>query len=594
MKAIAEILYTEPIFSNKMTKEEVINQLESSTVIFLSTFSTNESKSILICSETKEYPSSTDEIDKYCRLDENDLDLIDMSHCNLLVLNCYSTLYHKPRIELAKKFLSKGCKSILIVLSPLTDDLMTVFYSEFFENLRKNETISIAYLHAVDKLASVFKDSPNHESIFRMLNASFCLIGTQNIKLHINEIAQSMIQSKVDKILDNISTNESINHLNLESKNAALTSNFSTNLEKTLNQLQVLIKFLLNHLIEDSIRFKSFKQNSDFKYLFYILNDLIGKSIFYIKTKKILPEQVNQIVEDNKNAINLLKCLGFNVQENTVVKIRDEKDKKFILFPDYRHLDLNLRISHVMSSLNELCFPSPQPINSDVRNFNESNENVHGSSNYINLSDPTDEVINLRIKSIVYNLQALLPVENKQLLTCIIDIIALTKFSPEIALSLSDYSIFYALNFYQTQTNLTNRKFIHLIDKDFDKWNYTKNPNEFNSTDLISINLANNKIKLSTNNKVLNFLVSIGYEIIGQWLRFNDIEFNRKMIDLMIKIFTSFTLDRDMSLYKELNINVLGQRSPGLNRSSSNLYSSDSIKNSSDDKVKFSNLSKKS
>ena len=124
-----------------------------------------------------------------------------------------------------------------------------------------------------------------------------------------------------------------------------------------------------------------------------------------------------------------------------------------------------------------------------------------------------------------------------------------------------------------------------MIDKDFDKWNYTKNPNEFNSTDLISINLSNNKIKLSTNNKVLNFLVSIGYEIIGQWLRFNDIEFNRKMIDLMIKIFTSFTLDRDMSLYKELNINVLGQRSPGLNRSSSNLYSSDSIKNSSDEKV---------
>ena len=36
---------------------------------------------------------------------------------------------------------------------------------------------------------------------------------------------------------------------------------------------------------------------------------------------------------------------------------------------------------------------------------------------------------------------------------------------------------------------------------------------------------------------------------------------------------------------KELNINVLGQRSPGLNRSSSNLYSSDSIKNSSDEKV---------
>jgi hypothetical protein len=585
MKVVAEILYTEPIFSNKMTKEEVINQLESSNVIFLSTFSTNESKSILICSETKEYPSSIDEIDKYCRLDINDLDLIDMSHCNLLVLNCYSTLYHKPRIELAKKFLSQGCKSVLIVLSPLTDDLMTVFYSEFFENVRKKETISLAYLHAVEKLASVFKDSQNHESIFRMLNASFCLIGTQNIKLSIDEIAQSMIQTKVDKILDTINTNENVNYLNLETKHANLTSNFSTNLEKTLNQLQILIKFLLNNLIEDSIKLKSFQQNSNSKYLFYTLNDLIGKSIFYIKTKKILPEQVTQLVEDNKNAVNILKCLGFNIQENTIVKIRDEKDKKFILFPDYRHLDLNLRISHVMSSLIELCFSNSQPNNDEAKNVKESKEEIHNSSSYINLTDPVGDTINLRIKTIVYNLQALMPIENKQLLTCLIDIIALTKFSPEISLSMSDFSIFYALNFYQTQTKLTNRKFIHLIDKDFDKWNYKKNPNESNKTDLFTLSQLSKKIKLTTNNKVLNFLVSIGFEVIGGWLRFNDIEFNRKIIDLMIKFFTSFTLDRDMSLYKELNINVLGQRSPGLNRGSSNLQSEDLIKNSYKDRV---------
>jgi hypothetical protein len=29
----------------------------------------------------------------------------------------------------------------------------------------------------------------------------------------------------------------------------------------------------------------------------------------------------------------------------------------------------------------------------------------------------------------------------------------------------------------------------------------------------------------------------------------------------MLKFFTSFAIDRDMTLYKELNINVMGQRS---------------------------------
>ena len=185
--------------------------------------------------------------------------------------------------------------------------------------------------------------------------------------------------------------------------------------------------------------------------------------------------------------------------------------------------------------------------------------------------------MDIRIKCIVYNLQALLPIEDKQLLTCLIDIIALTKFSPEIALSLSDYSIYYALSYYQTHNKLTNRNFAQLIDKDLEKWNYAKNPHEAGS----ALDLAppvDKRIKFSTNNKVLNFLISIGFEVIGTWLRFNDIEFNRRMVDLMIKFFTSFALDRDMSLYKELNINVLGQRSPApfsFNRTSSSLQSSD-------------------
>ena len=190
-----------------------------------------------------------------------------------------------------------------------------------------------------------------------------------------------MIQSKVDKSLNAINLSDSVNYLNLESKHAALTSNFSTHLEKTLNQLQILIKFLLNELIADSLRLPSFKKNSQCGFLFFVLNDLIGKSIFYIKTKKVLPEQISDVVDSNKNAVNLLKCLGFNIQENSIAKCREEKDKRFFLFPDHRHLDLNLRLSHVMSSLIELCFDRPQTTNENS-NLNESgpNADVYNSS----------------------------------------------------------------------------------------------------------------------------------------------------------------------------------------------------------------------
>lgn len=56
-------------------------------------------------------------------------------------------------------------------------------------------------------------------------------------------------------------------------------------------------------------------------------------------------------------------------------------------------------------------------------------------------------------------------------------------------------------------------------------------------------------------------MFSIGFEIVGDWLRFNDIQFYRRILELMLKFFTSFAIDRDMTLYKELNINVMGQRS---------------------------------
>lgn len=103
MVHISKIMHVEPIFSDKMTKQELIHQLENNNLIFLSTLSSNESDSFLICSQSNEFPSSYDEFDRYCKFTVHDLELIDLHRCNLLVLNCYSTLSHKPRFDLAKK-----------------------------------------------------------------------------------------------------------------------------------------------------------------------------------------------------------------------------------------------------------------------------------------------------------------------------------------------------------------------------------------------------------------------------------------------------------------------------------------------------------
>jgi hypothetical protein len=171
-----------------------------------------------------------------------------------------------------------------------------------------------------------------------------------------------------------------------------------------------------------------------------------------------------------------------------------------------------------------------------------------------------------RIRSIIFNLQALLPIDNRHLLACLIDIISLTKFSPEIMLSTSDNSVMYVLNYFQIESKLSNRKFEHLSSQELNKWSYEnlqpeqvrKSMEELvkSSPNYISTHICNNP-----NNKLANFLFSIGFEFIGQWLRFNESEFNQHLLDLMLKFFTSFTLDRDMSLYNELNINVMGLRS---------------------------------
>lgn len=333
MKQISDLIYASPIFSDKMTKHELINQLETGTCIFLSTFSTNESDSMIICSESPEFPSSSNEFHKYCVLSVDDLNMLDMHRCKLLVLNCYSVFYNNPRYGLAQKFLSNGCKNVLVVLSPLPDKIMTQFFYLFFENLKKELEIPKSYEMALDRISQL-ANSADSTLVNNLISSSFCLLGTKSIKLCINKIGGSMVQTNVDKSLENIKFETGKNHLNIDSKPTVLSPNFTSSLEKTLNQLQILIKFLLNQLIEstNASNFFSFNKNSDFKTIFYSLNDLVSKAIYYMKSNKCIPEQLNEKLEDNPNVINLLECLGFGVQAANVTKLRDRREKKFIVF----------------------------------------------------------------------------------------------------------------------------------------------------------------------------------------------------------------------------------------------------------------------
>ena len=108
-----------------------------------------------------------------------------------------------------------------------------------------------------------------------------------------------------------------------------------------------------------------------------------------------------------------------------------------------------------------------------------------------------------------------------------------------------------------------SKEFINLLDKDIDTWSRRNSPEEA-AKPLPNFTLStclNHAITFNRTNKIVNFLFSIGFEIVGDWLRFIDTEFNRRVLELMLKFFTSFAVDRDMTLYKELNINVMGQRS---------------------------------
>ncbi len=206
-------------------------------------------------------------------------------------------------------------------------------------------------------------------------------------------------------------------------------------------------------------------------------------------------------------------------------------------------------------------------------------------------------------------MQSLLPIDDTTLLASLIDILAFTKFSPDILLSLSDHSILTAVNYHpKNQSRLAAEHLIaggraggagddHTISY-LDKmesssyWRlndrlskaqlhnvaangggniYTKTPSFQHGSSVIGISSSSIAPLVSyyLNNRIVTFLVSIGFKIIGNWLKFTESELNRSLLDTVIKILTSFTPNRDMSLYEELDISVIGQR-----------YSAHSMRNS--------------
>ena len=247
-----------------------------------------------------------------------------------------------------------------------------------------------------------------HNALKNMINSAFCLIGSKHIKVSINQIAKTMVQSNIDSALDSLQVEK--NYLNFDQPLSILSGNFKPWLEKTLVDLQILFKLLMHQLIEDTLM-------------------------------------------SNKNAENIIICLGFNTQRSTVSAIRDMPEKKFIAFPDSRFLDLNMRTVHILNAMIELCFE--QSIEASNKKQSEYSSIHLDEASYMNQfysPNTQDDKIDYKIKMIVFNLQALLPIEDKNLLTCLVDIIALTKFSSEIILALTDHSVYYAFNYYEKVT----------------------------------------------------------------------------------------------------------------------------------------------
>lgn len=537
MSKICDILCPQnrPTFGSECTKKQLIDDLESSSLVFLSTLSSNQSDSVLVCAESIESPSSfSDEYKKYCLFDSTDLESIDMHKCALLVLNCYSSLNHKPRLKLAKKLLSRGCKCVLLVISPLSDQLMTQFYCLFFNELKSLRSIVLSYSSAVHKLCEA------NSELTKLIWSSFCLLSAnEKLELDLDELEKSMSQMAIDKTFDQLRKEQNVDYLNPEPRVSILSANFQSCLERTLNQLQILVKFLFNQSISAS------KDDGglQFRETLLYLNEIVSKAIAYMAFTKAKPEILDPIAQENFVVMNLLKLLGFTSHRESIYVVRDHKEKFALFYPDNRYMDLCLRTTHIIGSILEMRFGS-----------------------YMNNNSETS----FRVRTVLNQLEALLPIP-KPLLNSLVDIISLTRFSPEIILSLTDDSIQTALAYSRNQFD-----HFYLINKDIYKWSLSDNSEAKRTldTDMKPLTFKN----YINNNNVLNFLLSLGFEVIGNWLHFSNTQFNSILLELALKFLSSFHPDRDMSLYKEMNLNVLGDRSATRSRTNQLSKSADSVK----------------
>ena len=567
---VSKIMMCDPVINENATKLEFLNQLTSSTIVHLTTFSSNDSDSVLILSVSNAMqPHFNEETDKFCVVTCEDLNNVYLDKCKLLVLSCYSLKYHQPRFDLAKKILKRGCRALLLILTPLPNNILHEFFNLFYNNMKKSQFLAICYMNALN---GVIKNLNLNEDDYDLIVSSLCLISSCNIEISLDEIGKNMLQLKIDESLDKYKfTTSKRNLLNYESKQNFMS--VYTDLEKVLIQLQLEFKSLLSELINIILK-KVVVDYLTFKDACEYVSNLISNSIEYSKHDKIAPEPLLDIIKKNKPAVNVLTCLGFNFQasssEPSSLNSEEEKssnvhsyNKAFITYPNSRFLDLNLRMSHVVTSINDLCFNDMSYVSS-----NSSSALSELSATVITSSTETIlEQFDLKYANAISNFHALLPIEDKKLLSCIIDILALTKFSPEVLLSITDFSVDYVINYYKKKNveirdNMTRLSARSAYASTIDL-NYLSSSNQNGSrSNIYSKNQEIHKYqKIDISNKIVNFLFSIGFEVIGLWLRFQDIVTNRQLLDHMLKILTSFSTDRDMSLYRELNVSVLGQRS---------------------------------
>lgn len=569
LSQVSKIMMCDPVLNEHATKLEFLNQLTSSTIIHITTFSSNDSDSELILSVSNSMqPHFNEETDKFCVVTCEDFNNVYLDKCKLVVLSCYSLKYHQPRFDLAKKILKRGCRALLIILTPLPNNILQEFFALFYNNIKKCEFLAVAYLNAI---TNVIKNLNLNEDDYDLIVSSLCLISSCNIDISLDDIGRNMLQLRIDDTLDKYKfTTSKRNLLNYEAKQNFMS--VFTDLEKVLIQLQLEFKSLLCEVINIILR-KSVTDYMMFKDACNYITILISNSIEYSKQHKTAPEPLLDVIKKNKSAINILTCLGFNFQASSVepssLNSDEEKsndvsnyNKAFITYPNSRFLDLNLRMSHVVTSINDLCFNDISVVSSNSSTpLSELTATLTTTS-----TDSILEQFDIKYTRAISNFHALLPIEDKKLLSCIIDILALTKFSPEILLSLTDFSVDYVINYYKKKNveirdNLTRLSARSAYTSTIDHNYFSTNQNERRSN-MYSKNQEINKYKkIDISNKIVNFLFSIGYEIIGLWLRFQDIGTNRQLLDHMLKILTSFSTDRDMSLYRELNVSVLGQRS---------------------------------